>query len=388
MFQQAYPASPIVWVDAGNFAAVGIASAQVRNDGIIEGLNIMGYAAVMLGERELAGGYEAFQAMRKKATFPFVSANIHFEDDGATLVEPWVIHKVQHGKREIRIGIIGFNRYNTAFLKATADGRNIVIGSPAKVARKLVKEVRDKADLVVALTSLSISQARQLAREAPGLDLIIGARGGVLSKTQDVAAGVPIVFPGNQGKYLAEVRVTLPPGGEGPAIVRRRNHYLNRDYPQDPELQMLTQEVLGAENDINRNLAAEHVERAPIPATVATYAGSETCGACHQDAMISWQVSRHAKAFDILVAKNQDFSEECVGCHTVGFGRRDGFVNAKATPELIHVQCESCHGPGSLHVKDSSLRYGVAGARSCLGCHDPENSPDFDFYISWPSIRH
>ncbi|TDI46397.1 MAG: hypothetical protein E2P00_02420 [Acidobacteria bacterium] len=388
MFQGAYPESPLVWVDAGNFAAVGIASAKVRNEGIIQGLNIIGYAAVMLGERELAGGYETFQAMQKQATFPFVSANIHFEDDGSTLVKPWVLHKVKHGEREIRIGIMGLNRYNTAFLKATRDGRNIVIASPFKVARTLVKEMRDEVDLVVALTSLSISQARQLAREAPGLDLIIGASGGVLSRAQDVAAGVPIVFSGNQGKYLAEVRVHLPADGEGKPGIRRRNHYLNRDYPQDPELQMLTQEVLGKENDINRDLATEHVEREPIPLSRATYAGSETCGTCHLETMLSWKLTSHATAFDTLVAKNQDFSEECVGCHTVGFGRRDGFVNAKATPELIHVQCESCHGPGSLHVKDNSGRYGAAGARSCLGCHDPENSPDFDFYISWPRIRH
>lgn len=388
MFQGAYPESPVVWVDAGNFAAVGMASAEVRNQGMVTGLNLMGYAAVMLGERELTGGYETFQAMRKEATFPFVSANIQFEDDGSTLVEPYVIHTVKHRDREIRIGLIGLNRYNTAFLKATEDGRNIVITSPFKMAPALVREVAEKADMVVLLTSLSISQCRQLARETPGLDLIIGANGGVLSKIQDVAAGVPIVFPGNQGKYLAEVRVILPAGGEGRARVQRHNHYLNRDYPQDEKLQLLTQEVLGKENDINRDLASAHVVREAIPATVATYAGSETCGTCHESALLSWQVSRHATAFDTLVAKNQDFSEECVGCHTVGFGRRDGFVNAKATPELIHVQCESCHGPGSLHVKDSSLSYGAAGARSCLGCHDPENSPEFDFYISWPRIRH
>jgi len=378
----------MVWVDAGNFAAVGMPSAQVRTAGIIEGLNIMGYAGVMLGERELAAGYEEFLKLREQAEFPFVSANFIFEDDRSPLVDPWVVHTVGTGASSLRIGIIGLNRYNTAFLKATAAGRNIIVESPAKVARELVPKVAEETDLVVLLTSLSISQARQLTAEVRGIDVIIGANGGVQSRLEDFASGVPIVYTGSEGKSLSEVRLTR--SGD-PAVsykVKRSNHYLNRDYPQEPELQMLTQEVLSKENSINRDLAVVEVERPVIPDTVATYIGSESCGSCHESALLAWLQSSHATAFESLVTKEQDFNGECVGCHSVGFGRKDGFVNAKATPELIHVQCEACHGPGSLHIKDTGTRYGAAGARSCIGCHDPENSPDFDFYIFWPRIRH
>ena len=378
----------MVWVDAGNFAAVGIPSSEVRTTGIIEGLNIIGYAAVMLGERELASGYDAFLKLREKAEFPFVSANFIFEDDRSTLVDPWVIHTVGEGEKQLRIGIVGLNRYNTAFLKATADGRNIIVASPVKVIREVVPSLAEKTDLVVLLTSLSISQSRQLARQVQGIDVIIGANGGVLSRPEDLSANVPIVFTGSEGKSLAEVRIMLSANPATPHRVQRTNHYLNRDYPQDPELQMLTQEVLSQENSINRDLASAEIERPVIPDTVSTYVGSEACGSCHESALLAWLQSSHSTAFETLVAKEQDFNEECVGCHTVGFGRKDGFVNAKATPELIHVQCEACHGPGSLHVKDTGARYGSAGARSCIGCHDPENSPDFDFYISWPRIRH
>lgn len=388
MFTEVYPETPLVWVDAGNFSATGMASAQVRNEGLIKGMNLIGYAAVMLGERELAEGYEAFQALQEKAEFPFVSANILFEDDQSPLVKPWVIHTVKYRERELRIGLIGLNRYNTAFLKSTRDGRNIIVASPFKMAAGLVKELSDKTDLIVALTSLSISQGRQLARETPGLDLVIGANGGVLSKVTDSSAGIPVVYPGNQGKYLAEVRLVLPRVEGGETSVQRANHYLNRDYPENDVLHKLSTDVLAQENDINRELAVAEVKRPVIPASVATYAGSDACATCHENATESWRLSSHSTAFETLVEGNQDFNEECVGCHTVGFGRKDGFVNAKATPELIHVQCESCHGPGSLHTQDPSQRYGAAGARSCIGCHDPENSPEFDFYIFWPRIRH
>jgi hypothetical protein len=367
---------------------VGLPSADVRTKGIIEGLNIMGYAGVMLGERELAGGYEEFLKLREQAKFPFVSANFIFEDDRSPLVDPWVIHTVGTGESKLRIGIIGLNRYNTAFLRATADGRNIIVASPGKVAREMVPKVAEASDLVILLTSLSISQARQLTGEVQGIDVIIGANGGVQSRLEDVSSGVPIVYTGSEGKNLSEVRLIVSADPATPHKVKRSTHYLTRDYPQEPELQMLTQEVLSKENSINRNLAVVEVERPVIPDTVATYVGSESCGSCHESALHAWLQSSHATAFESLVTKEQDFNQECVGCHSVGFGRKDGFVNAKATPELINVQCESCHGPGSLHIKDTGTRYGSAGARSCIGCHDPENSPEFDFYIFWPRIRH
>ena len=75
-------------------------------------------------------------------------------------------------------------------------------------------------------------------------------------------------------------------------------------------------------------------------------------------------------------------------CHVVGLGRRGGFINAKATPTLVDVQCEACHGPGQAHADSPAPGYGAAGARSCLGCHTEENSPEFDFFTYWPRIKH
>jgi len=125
-----------------------------------------------------------------------------------------------------------------------------------------------------------------------------------------------------------------------------------------------------------------------LPPGTAAYAGAGACLGCHGEIHASWKKTPHARAFESLVNDKQDFNQDCVACHTMGFGRKGGFVNAKATPEFIDVQCESCHGPASLHMEDTARPYGTAGARSCLGCHDPENSPEFDYYAYWPTIKH
>jgi predicted CXXCH cytochrome family protein len=53
-----------------------------------------------------------------------------------------------------------------------------------------------------------------------------------------------------------------------------------------------------------------------------------------------------------------------------------------------NVGCEACHGPGSLHADDPSTSNILrAPARQvCVGCHNPENSPHFDFALYLPQI--
>src|SRR5262249_33864339 len=131
----------------------------------------------------------------------------------------------------------------------------------------------------------------------------------------------------------------------------------------------------------------------------------------------------------------RQFDPECVVCHNVGFGYDTGYRNEKDTPNLRHVGCESCHGPGSAHAADpknatllamqspwrakpedrlpavamlrklaevniadrnkeeqklpaGELRAINAVSGMCMKCHDMENDPHFTIYKYWPQIYH
>lgn len=98
----------------------------------------------------------------------------------------------------------------------------------------------------------------------------------------------------------------------------------------------------------------------------ATYVGVEECMMCHLPHYKSWGETRMSKAFELLkpgvrakaklkagIDPDTDFTNElfCLGCHVTGLGKEGGFVDFETTPELAGVQCEMCHGPGSIYSK-------------------------------------
>jgi len=125
------------------------------------------------------------------------------------------------------------------------------------------------------------------------------------------------------------------------------------------------------------------------------YAGTQSCVQCHPSAAKAWLQSGHARAFATLVSFQADADPNCITCHTVGFGTTTGYRReAGVNSPLINVGCESCHGPGSEHVKlrgsggEAETHFRPVGAGDCQKCHHGEFSRPFDYATFWPDIAH
>ena len=94
-----------------------------------------------------------------------------------------------------------------------------------------------------------------------------------------------------------------------------------------------------------------------------------TCGNCHAGHQADWSQTHHANAFADLVGSGHA-TAACYGCHTVsqngnGLASAAGW-NAKPDSAYKDVQCESCHGPGTEHVKLTEDRTKWPLARTSL----------------------
>lgn len=398
----------MVYADAGDFTGEPTVPGEKQTDALIEGMGRMGYLVSAFGPRELNNGWDKFAARQKTAKFPFVSGNIVWQDTGEPVVQPFVITKVAlrpgSKNKDVRIAFLGLAAANPAFLKTGPNDRRIVTADPVAAATKYVPQMRAKADLIVVLSSLDLEAARNLARKLKDIDLILGGNGPMQTRTDDFPEDSQIgrahlQYIGDQGKNLGEVRLSF---GDRHAVatVLRNVIGLTREWPDEPALAELMEQVKVAVNDYNRQQAdatnpfAGPGSAAPAPSPAqgqpagATYTGSERCKSCHEQEYTVWAKSAHAHAFNILEAVHQDYNPQCVGCHTIGYGRPQGFVNAKATPDLKHVGCESCHGPSSLHPNPAARGYGQTTTASCADCHTHDNSPDYNPNIYIPQVKH
>jgi hypothetical protein len=123
------------------------------------------------------------------------------------------------------------------------------------------------------------------------------------------------------------------------------------------------------------------------------YVGAKKCKVCHVVVFNSWSRTAHAQALEALREEGAG-KPGCLECHTTGFGK-GGYGADKTIVDLGAVQCEACHGPGSLYSFSSVMLdrefsrkagLGVPDSVTCAGCHNTK-SPTFKGFSFEAGLR-
>ncbi|UCE87407.1 MAG: redoxin domain-containing protein [Deltaproteobacteria bacterium] len=127
----------------------------------------------------------------------------------------------------------------------------------------------------------------------------------------------------------------------------------------------------------------------PIPMLLhpTGYSGNEFCVPCHEPQNDTWLLTRHAGAFNTLIKHGASRSDECVGCHVVGWEESGGYTFSPPTPHFEDVGCETCHGRGGPHLSPGFAAGGWYEP-ACVGCHDAKHSLGFDYASFVPKVSH
>ena len=114
--------------------------------------------------------------------------------------------------------------------------------------------------------------------------------------------------------------------------------------------------------------------------------GAEACKSCHADVYDSWLETAHASAFATLAEQDAWDDPECLGCHTTRQTPKVPLADVNVPPEMWNVQCEACHGMGTKHRRDGTMK--TVPESVCLKCHTPEWSPEWDYQEAVERIDH
>jgi 5'-nucleotidase/UDP-sugar diphosphatase len=168
---------------------------------ILDAFNLMGCDAVGVGVGELRLGTRDFKKLKKKTSFPFVSANLVSKND-RQISDPSIVKKAGG----LRWGI--FSLMN-ATPSAQAQTRDWKVLDPVSAGRQVVEELQDKADIIILLAAMPLQELRALLPQVPGITIAVaGHNPSGLRRPLQVGETI-VVNSFGYGKYLGALKLII-----------------------------------------------------------------------------------------------------------------------------------------------------------------------------------
>jgi hypothetical protein len=351
-----------VYLEMGPFAGAQTRQHEIKAETVAEIFNTLKPSAIALGHEDAALGLGVVGSLQRLSGDRIFSSQIPSSD------------------------AIGWPQFVAAgpFDAGAFDPKADEVAPPLGVTgRDLDQTVEaliadaEAADLLpVALFQGDLEQARALAKAHPRLKLIVYRHHGTPPPDFEFVGETALVTPGEKGKYI--LSVTFKSGR--PTSLRLIA--LGPENRDDPDAARLFAHY---QDRVRDDKLLEMLPRVETPG----FAGSAACQPCHAEAWDVWKGSQHAHALKTLESQGHERDPDCVPCHVVALDSAKGFRSRIETPDLADVGCESCHGPGADHVaKPMHAKMPKIDEKACVSCHNPENSPAFDFKTYWPKVAH
>ena len=388
--------------------------------GLVEAYNLMGVSAATIGDTDLALGLDTFIELKKLAKFPFLAANVIRKNTNQLFLPASTVIENQGRK----IGVFGLVHPS---LKLTDELR---IEDPIAAAKREIDLLKKQgAEMIVALTQQGYDNDKVLAEQVAGIDLIVGGNSQSFLQSPDFVNKTNIVQLSSQGQILGAVKYRWEK--DAAVFVEQDVRELDSNYDvvsvgiENPikNLIAVTNIRIGEANrKLDEELALTH------KAQNSKYQTFLSCRECHGKQAKFQEGRPHAAAFLTLVAKQKEKNMDCLKCHSIGLGEKQGFSGlqyalqtadhrfvpyekilteahlnkivgsnvsyrkdsvrlrddvsrwiaamkkAEITKSFVSVQCEHCHGARPEHPFGKTAK-SVVATKLCLSCHTQEQSP-------------
>ncbi len=172
------------------------------------GMRQMGYDVMTIGNHEFDKPLETIFKQQKWGGFPFISANI-FDKKCQEHIFPSTIKKQFE---DLSITVLGLTTEDTVYKSNPKNTNELCFKPVIDVACELVPQIRLETDVLIVISHIGYYPNETngndapgdvtLARQVPGIDLIVGGHSHTALFVPDIQNGTSIVQAGESGKYL------------------------------------------------------------------------------------------------------------------------------------------------------------------------------------------
>ncbi len=234
-----------IFLFGGDTISPSVASRVFKGRQMIALWNAIGLDYAVLGNHEFDFGDEVLLERMRESRFVWLGSNVIDRKTEKPFGDmPTYVIREFDG---VKIGIFGLLLPETA--KISNPGPDVEFLDPFKTAEKLVPEMRrDGADVVIALTHLTMGQDKKLARSA-SIDVIIGGHEHEL--LESLSGRTPIFKMGSDARNLGRIDLNIEWRSGKLQSIDWEIIPVTSDVSEDPEVEAIVREY---ENKLSAEL--------------------------------------------------------------------------------------------------------------------------------------
>lgn len=252
----------VMFLDAGDtFHGQTIANIN-EGESISHILDLMKLDALTLGNHDFNFGQKRLTELAEMSNFPFLAANLSREDGKEIPYAQDYLIKEYDG---VKVGVFGLATPETTYKTHPKNVEALIFEDPVRAAKSVVEELKNKVDVIVALTHLGLSEGSEYTSEkvaagVSGIDLIVDGHSHHVLPEAMMINETMIVMAGEYSNYLGYVDLSI----ENDKILEMKANLIPKEETADIKKDYIVSLVIDRVNKANEIITSQVVGRTEV----------------------------------------------------------------------------------------------------------------------------
>lgn len=243
---------PVLVFDCGDTLHGTYPAVETEGQALVPLLQRLGYDA-WTAHWDFAYGPQRLAQVAAQLPYPLLAANCYDEQSGQRVFDPYTV--IEAG--DLRVGVIGLAAYivDKMMPDSFSEGLRLTLGlhELPPLINRLRRE--ERADLIILISHLGFPQEMQLARDVPGIDVLLSAHTHNRLWAPARAGDTLVIQSGSHGSFIGKLTLQVEQGRV--VDFRHRLLVVDASIEPEPEIAAIVDDVLEPYHDMLAEVAGE-----------------------------------------------------------------------------------------------------------------------------------